>query len=72
MRTFPVQDMMTDISGAIFDTEGFHKSSSTDGVLIYLNGNPDVQNILNKVESAGSSIFCPKQRLVHNMVAWQS
>jgi hypothetical protein len=63
MRTFPVQDMMTDISGAIVDTEGFHKPSSTDGVLIYLNGNPDVQNILDKVEAAGGNIFLPKTEI---------
>ena len=28
--------------------------------MIYLNGNPDVQNILDKVEAAGGKIEVPK------------
>jgi predicted enzyme related to lactoylglutathione lyase len=63
MRTFPVADMMKDISGALVDSGGFHKPSSSDGVLIYLNGNPDVQHILDKVEAAGGSIFLPKTEI---------
>jgi predicted enzyme related to lactoylglutathione lyase len=32
-------------------------------VLIYLNGNPDVQNILDKVEAAGGKISMPKTEI---------
>jgi len=60
MRMFPLVDMMTQVGGAIVDSGGFHKPSSTDGPLIYLNGNPDVQNVLDKVESAGGKIMVPK------------
>ena len=60
---FPVEDQMTDIGGAIVDSGGFHKPSATDGPLIYLNGNPDVQKILNKVEAAGGSIMMPKTEI---------
>ncbi len=63
MRVFPVSDMQNHISGAIVYTGGFHKPSSTDGVLIYLNGNPDVQYILDKVEAAGGTIFLPKTEI---------
>ncbi|MEO6455482.1 MAG: VOC family protein [Ginsengibacter sp.] len=63
MRTFPVGDMMNDISGAIVDGGDFYHPSSTDGVLIYLNGNPDVQHILDKVEEAGGKIFLPKTEI---------
>lgn len=63
MRMFPVPDMMNDIGGAVVDSGGFHKPSSTDGVLIYLNGNPDVQNILDKVENAGGKIVVPKTEI---------
>lgn len=63
MRMFPVADMMNDIGGAVVDSGGFHKPSSTDGVLIYLNGNPDVQNILDKVENAGGKIVVPKTEI---------
>lgn len=60
MRMFPVGDPMTDIGGAVVDSGGFHKPSETDGPLIYLNGNPDVQAVLDKVEKAGGKILVPK------------
>lgn len=47
MRMFPVEDM-TGVGGAVVSSDRFHKPSTTDGPLIYLNGNPDVQNILDK------------------------
>ena len=53
MRMFPLENMMTGVGGAIVDSGGFHKPSGTDGPLIYLNGNPDLQNVLDKVEAAG-------------------
>jgi uncharacterized protein len=59
MRMFPVSDMMNHISGALVHSN-VHKPSGTDGVLIYLNGNPDVQLILDKVEAAGGQIAVPK------------
>ena len=60
MRMFPLGDMMTQVGGALVDSGGFHKPSSTDGPLIYLNGNPDLQNVLDKVEAAGGKIMVPK------------
>ncbi len=57
MRMFPLDDMMNNVGGAVVDSGGFHKPSATDGPLIYLNGNPDLQNILDKVEAAGGSIM---------------
>ena len=45
MRMFPLDDMMTQVGGAIVDSGSFHKPSATDGPLVYLNGNPDVQNV---------------------------
>ena len=63
MRMFPLDDMMTDVGGAIVDSGGFHKSSATDGPLIYLQANPDVQVILDKVVAAGGSIMVPKTEI---------
>ena len=60
MRMFPITDMQNGIGGAVVDSGGFHKPSATDGPLIYLNGNPDLQNILDKVEAAGGKIAVPK------------
>lgn len=63
MCMFPLDDMMTQVGGAIVDSGGFHKASLTDGVLIYLNGNPDVQHVLDKVEAAGGKIMVPKTQI---------
>ncbi|HWC52853.1 MAG TPA: VOC family protein [Chitinophagaceae bacterium] len=63
MRMFPISDMMTGVGGAVVDSGGFHKPSLTDGPLIYLNANPDVQNVLNKVEEAGGKILVPKTQI---------
>ena len=63
MRMFPLDDMMTQVGGALVDSGGFHKASATDGPLIYLNGNPDVQNVLDKVVLAGGSIMVPKTEI---------
>lgn len=60
MRMFPLEDMMTQVGGALVDSGGFHKPSATDGPLIYLNGNPDVQIVLDRVEGAGGKIAVPK------------
>lgn len=63
MRMFPVDDMATGIGGAVVDSGGFHKPSATDGPLIYLNGNPDLQQVLDKVEAAGGKIMMPKTEI---------
>ena len=60
MRMFPIQDMMTGIGGAIVYAEGFYEPSSSAGPLIYLNGNPDLQLILDRVEATGGKIIVPK------------
>ena len=60
MRMFPITDIENGVGGALVDSGGFHKPSLTDGPLIYLNGNPDVQIILDKIEAAGGSILIPK------------
>ena len=62
MRMFPLEDMMG-VGGAIVDSGGFHRPSSTDGPLLYLNANPDVQNVLDKVEAAGGKIIIPKRSI---------
>jgi uncharacterized protein len=63
MRMFPLDDMMTQVGGALVDSNGFHKPSVTDGPLIYLNGNPNVQTIIDKVEAAGGKIMVPKTQI---------
>ena len=62
MRLFPIQDMMN-VGGALVYNKDFYKASSTEGPLIYLNGNPDVQIILDKIEKAGGKILVPKTQI---------
>jgi predicted enzyme related to lactoylglutathione lyase len=62
MRIFPIEDPMG-IGGALCESGGFHKPSATDGPLIYLNANPDVQKILDKVEESGGKILVGKTEI---------
>jgi uncharacterized protein len=62
MRMFPVESPMN-IGGALCHAPGFYKPSTTDGPLIYLNANPDVQNVLDKIEAAGGKIVVPKTEI---------
>jgi uncharacterized protein len=60
MRMFPIDNPMEGVGGTLVDSGGFHKPSATDGPLIYLDGNPDLQNVLGKVESAGGKVLVAK------------
>ena len=50
----------------------FIRRLKTDGPLIYLNANPDVQIILDRIPDAGGTITVPKTMISMNMVIWQS
>ena len=63
MRMFPITDMENGVGGAVVDSGGYHKPSTTDGPLIYLNGNPDLQVILDRVVDAGGTIMVPKMEI---------
>ena len=64
MRMFPIDDPMGGgIGGAVTYSADFYKPSSTDGTLIYLNGNPDLQQVMDRVKDAGGSIVVPKTQI---------
>lgn len=63
MRMFPIENPMTGIGGAISYAGDFYKPSAEAGPLVYLNANPDVQNILHKIEAAGGKILVPKTEI---------
>lgn len=46
------------ISGAIVQGEDY--KPSTNGVVAYLNGGKDLQNVLDKVESSNGNVIVPK------------
>jgi predicted enzyme related to lactoylglutathione lyase len=62
MRLFPIENQMN-IGGAVVYNDRFYKPSSTEGPLVYLNGNPDLQTILGKIEAAGGKIIVPKTQI---------
>jgi uncharacterized protein len=62
MRIFPLEDMMG-VGGAICQAPGFYEPSATAGPLVYLNGNPDVQLVLDKITAAGGKIMVPKTQI---------
>ncbi len=60
MRMFPVQDPMGGgISGALTHAPEFYQPQQ-NGVLVYLNANPDVQLVLDRIVAAGGKIVVPK------------
>ncbi|HXB06728.1 MAG TPA: VOC family protein [Puia sp.] len=63
MRMFPIEDPMTGIGGALALAPAFYKPSATDGPIVYLNANPDVQRVLDKIEAAGGKIIVPKTQI---------
>ena len=62
MRMFPLENQ-DGVGGSLCDSGGFHKPSATEGPLLYLNANPDVQQVLDRVESAGGKILVPKTEI---------
>jgi uncharacterized protein len=62
MRMFPIENPMN-VGGALVYNKDFYKPSDSAGILVYLNGNPDVHIVLNKVVKAGGKILVPKTEI---------
>lgn len=62
MRLFPIESPMN-IGGALCYNSEYYIPSSSVGTVIYLNGNPDLQKVLDRVEEAGGKIVLPKTRI---------
>ncbi len=63
MRLFPITDMLNGVGGAVCTSGGFHSPSENKGPLIYLNANPDVQIVLDRIVAAGGRILAPKTQI---------
>ncbi|MBL7726066.1 MAG: VOC family protein [Dinghuibacter sp.] len=63
MGFFPTNG--TNVSGAIVQGEGYTPAAS--GVLVYLNGGSDLQNVLDKVESNNGTVIVPKTQISPEM-----
>src|SRR5271170_548440 len=62
MRLFPTSDPMN-VGGAICSSGDFYKPSAESGPLVYLNGNPDVQLVLDRIKAAGGQVLIPKTQI---------
>lgn len=65
MAFFPYEPGNGMAAGGLVKSQ-YHKPS-TDGVKIYLNGNPDLSNALAKVEKAGGKITLPKTLIAEDI-----
>ncbi|HTX69111.1 MAG TPA: VOC family protein [Thermoleophilia bacterium] len=61
MASFPADAQAGEISGAIVCGEGAVPSAT--GTAVFLNANPDLQVVLDRVEPAGGKILMPKTRI---------
>jgi predicted enzyme related to lactoylglutathione lyase len=61
---FPSDPTKGTVGGGLAQSQ-MHTPSAT-GAIIYLNGNPDLQNVLNRIEKAGGKISMPKTAIGEN------
>lgn len=60
MSVFPTEPGTT--GGALCYYPNFYQPSAT-GTIVYLNGNPDLQIVLDRIEEAGGKILMPKTKI---------
>jgi hypothetical protein len=60
MRMFPTDEGTT--GGALCHHPEFY-TPSKNGALLYLNGNPDLQIVLDRIEQAGGKVVMPKTEI---------
>ena len=61
MKGFPAEMGNGKASGALAQSS-MHKPSS-DGVIIYLNANPNIQTVIDRIEKANGKILVPKTQI---------
>ena len=61
MVGFPSEMGNGKASGALVQSE-MHKPS-TDGAVIYLNANPSIQSVIDRIETSGGKVVMPKTQI---------
>ncbi len=61
MASFPTEMGNGKVSGALVQSQ-MHKPS-TDGAVIYLNANPAIQNVIERIEKNGGKVVMPKTQI---------
>lgn len=61
MVTFPYNPGGGNVSGALIEHELYEPKNN--GTLIYLNANPEIQDVIDRIETAGGSVLIPKTQI---------
>ena len=61
---FPFDPTKPNVAGGLAKSP-MHTPGTT-GAVVYLNGNPDLQNVLNRIEKSGGKITMPKTSIGQN------
>ena len=61
MTSFPAEMGNGKVSGALAQSQQ-HKPS-TDGAVVYLNANPSIQKVIDKIEANGGKVVMPKTQI---------
>jgi predicted enzyme related to lactoylglutathione lyase len=64
MAIFPVR--VGTVGGALCEYDRFYKPSH-DGVLVYLNANPELQNVIDRVEDGGGRVVIARTQISPEM-----
>lgn len=61
MVTFPMEMGSGHVHGALCQHEMY--TPSENGVVVYLNANPEIQTVIDRIEAAGGKILIPKTQI---------
>ncbi len=61
MAVFPGD--MESVSGALIYNPNFYHPSESQGPLLYLNANPNLQDVQDRIELAGGRVTIPKRQI---------
>jgi predicted enzyme related to lactoylglutathione lyase len=61
MAGFPTDSGSGHVSGGLVEGPGYKPSS--EGAVVYLNANPDMQTVLDRIEGAGGQVLMPKTQI---------
>ena len=61
MSSFPAEMGNGKVSGAL--VQGQMHKPSTDGAVVYLNANPSIQKVIDRIEANGGKVLVPKTQI---------
>lgn len=61
MSSFPAEMGNGKVSGAVVQSQ-MHVPSK-DGAVVYLNANPSIQNVIDRIEKSGGKVMMPKTQI---------